>query len=113
MDIAEEVSYPLERIRARQICASAEGSGCHLLDALSQYPRLIRDGTDNAAALCAIILKIQMAVMWCPVMRVYPVPLVRKATFRRMRVGIGPGRGATHRAIVLRFEYFCKDGCCF
>jgi hypothetical protein len=81
-----------------------------MLYAFTQDRRLIRYGTDNAAALCTITIIFQMALMWWCIMRVYPVPLVREAAFGGVCISIGPSCSAAYGAVVLGFKYLCKNG---
>jgi hypothetical protein len=108
--ISQKVSYPLECIRTRQVNTSGQRFAYDLSYTVAQYCRLIRNGTDNATALCTVIIIIQVALVWWCIMRVYPMPLVREAAFGGVRISIGPGCGAAYRAVVLGFEYFCEDG---
>jgi hypothetical protein len=75
-----------------------------MLDAFAQYACLVRDCADNASALGAILGVVQMAVLWWPIVCIYPVPLVREVTFAGMRVGVSPGCCAAERAVILGLE---------
>jgi hypothetical protein len=100
MYVPQKVRNPLESVRARQVGASAQRSAFYTMNAFAQYARLIRDRTDDAAALRAITGIIQAAAMWWRIVRVYPVPLVREAAFCCVRICVGPSCGTAHGAVV-------------
>jgi hypothetical protein len=76
VNIAQEVGNPLERIGTSQVGALIQCSTIHVPDTVSEYARLICDGTDHTATFRAVVCIVEMTVLWCPIVRVYPVPLV-------------------------------------
>lgn len=113
MDISKKVRNPFQCVGARSIAASADCPGFQVLYAFPQDSRLIRDGADNAAALCAVLLIVQMAVLGRAVMGVDPVPLVGKAAFGSVCVGVCPAGCAADGPFVFGLEESCKYRCSF
>jgi hypothetical protein len=111
MYVSKEVRHPLQRVRASQIRAPAEPPSISLLDAIPQYACLVCYSADNAATLCTVFIIVQIAVVWRPVMCVYPMPLVREAPFSCVCVAIRPSCSTAYRFVVLWLEDFGEYRC--
>jgi len=96
MYVAQEVRDPFESIRACQIRPSAQCSTSHLPNTILQYTRLVCYGTHDATTFCTVLGVVQTTVIRRPVVGVYPVPLVREASFGCMRVAVRPSCGTAY-----------------
>lgn len=109
-NIPQEMRDPFQRIRTRQVGSPAQAPRLHVLNTLLQYPRLVRNSRYNTAPLGAIPSVIQRTRRRRVVMRVDPMPLVRKAAFLGVRVCICPGCGPANGAVILRLEDLLENG---
>lgn len=108
--VSHEMSHPLRSIRTSQVRASTQDATRHLLHAFAQYARLVRNGTDDTATFCVVLVIVQVTTNRRPIMCVYPMPLVREVALGRVCVCVRPGCCAPYAAVVLRFEDLGKYG---
>jgi hypothetical protein len=103
-NITEEMRHPLKSVGARQVAASTQDAGPDILDAPFQYSSLVGDSADYASSFRTIVCVVQTAMLWRKVVCVYPMPLVREASFCCVRIAICPCSGSADRTVVLRFD---------
>ena len=113
MNISKEVGYPFECVGARQVGTTAQCSIFQIGYAVAQDTSLIGDSTDNTTTFCTIMTIVEFTVLWCIVVRIYPVPLIGEAALCGMSVCICPCCCASYGTVVLGFEKLCKDRSCF
>lgn len=108
-DVLGEVGDVLEGVGAVDVGAVAEAAELGVADAALEDLCLVGEGADDAAALGAVAVEVEVAQRGRLVGRVDPVPGRRVAALVGAAVLVGPGGDAAQAALRLGLEDLADD----